>query len=150
MIDLWYLERRKQEKHIELFPFHRTFIRFRILHSNWVRLNLSISCFIMVCLHGKVIVIVASQIFSLLSQLTFIRMVQELSFFLSNTIYYFRSTINPLHPDISMHTLHTILNILNTFPYVLAGRICLTVKRFFILITLMFDSGVILKGEIRR
>ena len=121
-------------------------IRFWILHSNWVRLNLFISCFIMVCLHGKVIVIVASQIFSLLSQLTFIRMVQELSFFLSNTIYYFRSTINPLHPDISMHTLHTVLN---TFPYVLAGRICLTVKRFFILITLMFDSGVILKGEIR-
>ena len=135
---------------MKLFPIHRKFIRFRIQHSNWVRLNLSISCFIMVCLHGKVIVIVASQIFSLLSQLTFIRMVQELSFFLSNTIYYFRSTINPLHPDISMHTLHTILNILNTFPYVLAGRICLTVKRFFILITLMFDSGVILKGEIRR
>ena len=74
-------------------------------------------------------------------------MAQELSLFLSNTIYYFRSTINPLHPDISMHTLHTVLN---TFPYVLAGRICLTVKRFFILITLMFDSGVILKGEIRR
>ena len=135
---------------MKLFPIHRKFIRFRIQHSNWVRLNLSISCFIMVCLHGKVIVIVASQIFSLLSQLTFIRMVQELSFFLSNTIYYFRSTINPLHPDISMHTLHTILNILNTFPYVLAGRICLTAKRFFILITLMFDSGVILKGEIRR
>ena len=135
---------------MKLFPIHRKFIRFRIQHSNWVRLNLSISCFIMVCLHGKVIVIVASQIFSLLSQLTFIRMVQELSFFLSNTIYYFRSTINPLHPDISMHTLHTILNILNTFPYLLAGRICLTVKRFFILITLMFDSGVILKGEIRR
>ena len=132
---------------MKLFPIHRKFIRFRIQHSNWVRLNLSISCFIMVCLHGKVIVIVASQIFSLLSQLTFIRMVQELSFFLSNTIYYFRSTINPLHPDISMHTLHTILN---TSPYVLAGRICLTVKRFFILITLMFDSGVILKGEIRR
>ena len=132
---------------MKLFPIHRKFIRFRILHSNWVRLNLSISCFIMVCLHGKVIVIVASQIFSLLSQLTFIRMVQELSFFLSNTIYYFRSTINPLHPDIIMHTLQTILN---TFPYVLAGRICLTVKRFFILITLMFDSGVILKGEIGR
>ena len=128
------------------FSIHQQ-VRLWILHSNWVRLNLFISCFIMVCLHGKVIVIVASQIFSLLSQPTFIRMVQELSFFLSNTIYYFRSTINPLHPDISMHTLHTILN---TFPYVLAGRICLTVKRFFILITLMFDSGVILKGEIRR
>ena len=132
---------------MSFFLFTYKFIRFQIQHSNWVRLNLFISCFIMVCLHGKVIVIVASQIFSLLSQLTFIRMVQELSFFLSNTIYYFRSTINPLHPDISMHTLQTILN---TFPYVLAGRICLTVKRFFILITLMFDSGVILKGEIGR
>ena len=112
-------------------------IRFWILHSNWVRLNLFISCFIMVCLHGKVIVIVASQIFSLLSQLTFIRMVQELSFFLSNTIYYFRSTINPLHPDISMHTLHTVLN---TFPYVLARRICLTFKRFFSLLLLPLFS----------
>ena len=132
---------------MSFFLFTSKLIIFWILHSNWVRLNLFISCFIMVCLHGKVIVIVASQIFSLLSQLTFIRMVQELSFFLSNTIYYFRSTINPLHPDISMHTLQTILN---TFPYVLAGRICLTVKRFFILITLMFDSGVILKGEIGR
>ena len=57
---------------MKLFPIHRKFIRFWILHSNWVRLNLSISCFIMVCLHGKVIVIVASQMFSLLSQLTFI------------------------------------------------------------------------------
>ena len=46
-------------------------------------------------------------------------MVQELSFFLSNTIYYFGNTINPLHPNISMHILHTVLN---TFPYVLAGK----------------------------
>ena len=34
---------------------------FWILHSNWARLNLFILCFIIVCLHGKVIVIVASQ-----------------------------------------------------------------------------------------
>ena len=38
-------------------------IRFWILHSNWVRLNLFISCFIMVCLPGKVIVIIASDVF---------------------------------------------------------------------------------------
>ena len=44
-------------------------------------------------------------------------MFQELSFFLSNTIYYFWSTINPLHPKISMHILHTVLY---TFPNVLA------------------------------
>ena len=46
-------------------------IRFWILHSTWVRLNFFISCFIVVCLHGEVIVIIASQIFSLPSQLTF-------------------------------------------------------------------------------
>ena len=64
-------------------------------------------------------------------------MVQELSFFLSNTIYYFLSIINPLHPNISMHILHTVLN---TFPYVLAGRICLTIKRFFSLFLLPLFS----------
>ena len=46
-------------------------------------------------------------------------MFQDLSFFLSNTIYYFWSTINPLHPNNSMHILHTVLN---TFPYPCAGR----------------------------
>ena len=65
------------------------------------------------------------------------RMFQELSFFLSNTIYYFWSTINPLHPNISMHILLTVLN---KFPYVLAGRICLTVKRFFSLLLLPLFS----------
>ena len=58
-------------------------------------------------------------------------MFQELSFFLSNTFYYFWSTINPLHPNISMHILHTVLY---TFPNVLAGRIRLTVERFFSLL----------------
>ena len=138
---------------MSFFLFTIKFIRSWNLHSNWVRLNLSISCFIMVCLHGKVIVIEASWMFSLLSQLTFIKKF-HLTFFLSNTIYYFWSTINPLHPNISMYILHTVLN---TLPYVLAGRICLTIKRLFsllllhafILITLMFDSGVILKREIR-
>ena len=60
---------------------------------------------------------------------------------------------NPLHPNISMHTLHSVLC---TFPKVLTRRICLTINRIlqliiisFILITLMFYSGMILKGEIR-
>ena len=33
--------------------------------------------------------------------------------------------INPLHPNISIYTLHTLLN---TFPLVLTRRICLTIK----------------------
>ena len=57
-----------------------------------------------------------------------IKMFQELSLFLSNTIYYFWSTINPSHPDINMNILHTVLN---KFPHVLAGRIYLTIKRLF-------------------
>ena len=47
------------------FPY---LIRFWILHSNWEGLNLFISCFIMVCLHGKVIVVIALKMFSLRSQ----------------------------------------------------------------------------------
>ena len=54
---------------------------------------------------------------------------------------------NPLHPNISMHILHTVLY---TFPRVLTWRICLTVKSFFylviislILMTFMLDPGVI-------
>ena len=34
---------------------------------------------------------------------------------------------NPLHPNISMHILHTVLY---TFPVVLTRRICLTIKGF--------------------
>ena len=55
--------------------------------------------------------------------------------------------VNPLHPNISMHILHTVLY---TSPKVLTRRICLRIKSFFlviipfILITLMCDSGVIL------
>ena len=37
-------------------------------------------------------------------------------------------TLNPSHPDISMHILHTVLF---TFPNVMKRRICLTIKRFF-------------------
>ena len=55
---------------------------------------------------------------------------------------------NPLHPYISRHILHTVLY---TFPELLTRRICLKIKSFYkllvislILVTLMFDSGVIL------
>ena len=34
----------------------------------------------------------------------------------------------PLHPNISGHILHTVLN---TFPKVLTRRICLTIKSFY-------------------
>ena len=56
--------------------------------------------------------------------------------------------LTPLHPNISMHILHTVLYI---FLKVLTRRICLTIKSLFylviillILMTFMFDSGVIL------
>ena len=56
--------------------------------------------------------------------------------------------INPLHPNISVHILHTFLY---TFPEVLIGGICFKIKElyellviFLILVILMFDSGVIL------
>ena len=41
------------------FLFTSKLNRFWILHSSWVRLNLFISCFIMVCSPGKVIVIIS-------------------------------------------------------------------------------------------
>ena len=59
---------------------------------------------------------------------------------------------DPLQPNISMHILHSFLY---TFPKVLTRRIWLTIKSlllviiFFILMTLMCDSGVILQGETR-
>ena len=56
--------------------------------------------------------------------------------------------LTPLHPNISMHILHTVLYI---FLKVLTRRICLTIKSLFylviillILMTFMFDSGVML------
>ena len=78
------------------------------------------------------------------------------------TIIYSSSTLHmynwlhdvfhPLHPNIRMRILHSVLY---TFPKVLAGRICLTITgssvdyHFLILVTLMCDSGVTLKEEIR-
>ena len=56
---------------------------------------------------------------------------------------------NPLHPNISMHILHTILY---TFPKVLTRRICLPIKRLVPgdhFLYSLFDSRVILQGKIR-
>ena len=61
---------------------------------------------------------------------------------------------HPIQRNISMHSLHTVLY---TFPKVLTRRIWLTIKIellhpviiSFFLMTLMFDSGVILHCEIR-
>ena len=69
-----------------------------------------------------------------------------------HNIYYFWTTINPLHPNISMHILHTVL-----YTSLCAGRenlfdnqeVLQLITISFILITLLFDLGVILKGEIR-
>ena len=44
--------------------------------------------------------------------------------------------LKPLHPNISMHILHTVFY---TIPRVLTRRICSTIERF--LMTLMCDSG---------
>ena len=62
--------------------------------------------------------------------------------------------INPLGHKILMQVLHTVLY---AFPKMLTRRICHTYNQghlgftiiFFILITFMFDSGVIMLGEIR-
>ena len=72
----------------------------------------------------------------------------SITFFLSLQYYLlFLEHFNPLHTNISMRMLHTVL----------AGRICLTtpeVLQFiiipFIPITLMFDSGVILHASYSR
>ena len=61
---------------------------------------------------------------------------------------------NPLHHNISMHILHTVLY---TFPKGLADeeslftdqKLLLLVIISFILMTLMFDSALMLYGEIR-
>ena len=39
-----------------------------------------------------------------------------------------RGSFNPLHPNISIHILHTVLD---TFPKVLKRRICITIKSFY-------------------
>ena len=57
---------------------------------------------------------------------------------------------NPLHPNISMHILHTVLH---TFPKRLTRRICVAIKScvsdHLYSHNFMFDSGVILREEIR-
>ena len=59
--------------------------------------------------------------------------------------------LNPFHPNIQIHNLHTVLN---TLPKVLTRRISLTIKSFFSswslpFQTLMCDWGVTLLGEIK-
>ena len=64
-------------------------------------------------------------------------------------------SLYPHHSNISMHILHTVLY---TFPKVLTRRICLTIHSFFrwwslfffILMSLVIDSGVIPCGDISR
>ena len=58
-------------------------------------------------------------------------------------------TLSPLHPNISIYILHTVLY---TFLKVLTRRICLAINNLlvvisFIFVTLMRDSGVILYLE---
>ena len=57
-----------------------------------------------------------------------------------STVFSAFHLFNPLHPNISMYILHTVLY---TFPKVLTRRIYLTIKSSmiisFILVTLMFD-----------
>ena len=56
---------------------------------------------------------------------------------------------NPLHPNISIQILHTILY---TFPKVLTRIICLPIRDSFPgdhFLYSLFDSGVILQGKIR-
>ena len=53
------------------------------------------------------------------------------SYIASNTLLilnWLHDVFNHLHPNISMHILLTVLYVL---PYLLARRICLTIKRFF-------------------
>ena len=132
---------------MSFFLFTSKFIRFRILHSDWVRLNLSTSCFIMVCLHGKVIVIVASQMFSFLSQPTFITI--KVSF---NTecfknclsLQYYLLFLKHYYYYCYQYT-SLCASIENLFKN---QEVLQFIIIAFILITLMFDLGVILKGEI--
>ena len=54
--------------------------------------------------------------------------------------------VNPLHPNISMHILHTVLY---TFPEVLTRGTVFKNQELYKLVIISFDSGVILWGEIR-
>ena len=113
----------------------------------------------MVCLRGKVIVIVASQMFSLLLQLTFITKF-HLTWNVSRTLlvslqYYllFLEHYKPFTPrhqyEYSPYCSQQISSCAgreNLFNNQEALQFIIIA---FILVTLMFDSGVILKGEIR-
>ena len=62
-----------------------------------------------------------------------------------------KDIINPLHPNTSMHILHTVLYFYGADEENLFTdqKLLLLVIISFILITLVCDSGVILLGEIR-
>ena len=51
------------------------------------------------------------------------------------TNYFKQTAVNPLHQNISMHILHTVLH---TFPDVLARRICVTIKSFDLHLIIIF------------
>ena len=62
-----------------------------------------------------------------------------------------RILVDLLHQNISIHILHTVIFI---FPTVMARRICFTIRSFlhwrsFLLMTFIFDSRMLLWGEIR-
>ena len=129
---------------MSFFLFTRKFIRFQILHSNWVRLNLFISCFIMVCLLGKVIVIIALNTDIFIATATNIHDKVSLNIECFKNFISFSPTLFTisgalltfLHPNISMHFLHAVLYI---FPNVLAVRIFLSIKRLFSLLFPVFS-----------
>ena len=59
-------------------------------------------------------------------------------YYLSANIW--KAFFNPLHPEISMHILHSVLH---KFPKVLIRRICLTIKSFLSWWLLWCNTGVI-------
>ena len=131
------LNGRSRKNTLSFFLFTCKFIKFQILHSNWVRLNLFILCFIMVCLHGKVIVIVASDVFIVIEyswQRTF--NIECFKNFLSFSLILF--TISGA--IITLYTLTSVCIFSILFSIHLAERICWTIKRFFSLLLFLAVS----------
>ena len=54
---------------------------------------------------------------------------EQIMYFREKVLVLRRFLLNPFHPSISMHILHTVLS---TFPKVLARRICFTTKSFLV------------------
>ena len=71
---------------------------------------------------------------------------------LSDLFPLFKVSLNPLHPNISLHILHTILYVFRSIErenLFNNQELLWMVIAFFILVTLRCDSGMILWGEIR-